>query len=166
MDGVHHRLAVADLGVRPVQHRIPFLIGGHGRRLVGIAARYADIFQFTGLTHGDGGDPSAGGFAIDALRLRVRWLAEAAANRLDDVERSALVQLSVVGDRAGERIDQTAEQFGVSREVVEQTPFILIGSVHQLVDKLELLRSDLGINHYVVRDAEGFAPVLSALSGH
>ncbi|MCU1361208.1 MAG: N5,N10-methylene tetrahydromethanopterin reductase, partial [Ilumatobacteraceae bacterium] len=48
--GRHHTLAVDDLGIRPVQDHVPFLIGGHGPRVVAIAARHADIFQFTGLT--------------------------------------------------------------------------------------------------------------------
>jgi alkanesulfonate monooxygenase SsuD/methylene tetrahydromethanopterin reductase-like flavin-dependent oxidoreductase (luciferase family) len=30
--GTYHRLAIADLGVRPVQQHLPFLIGGFGRR--------------------------------------------------------------------------------------------------------------------------------------
>ena len=42
---------------------------------------------------------------------------------------------------------------------------MLVGSVEQVVDKLERLRADLGISHYVVRDAEQFAPVVAALAG-
>jgi hypothetical protein len=37
--------------------------------------------------------------------------------------------------------------------------------VQQIVDKLERLRTELGINHYVVREAEMFAPVVTALAG-
>lgn len=55
--GEHHQLAVAALGVEPVQSRVPLVIGGHGRRVVAIAGEHADIFQYTGLTHGDGGRP-------------------------------------------------------------------------------------------------------------
>ena len=49
VDGDHESVHVEHLGVRPVQDRVPFLIGGHGRRVVELAGRYADIFQFTGL---------------------------------------------------------------------------------------------------------------------
>jgi len=41
----------------------------------------------------------------------------------------------------------------------------LLGSLEQIVDKLERLRQDVGISHVVVRDAEGFAPVVAALAG-
>ena len=152
MDADNHHLAISDLGVRPVQAHVPLLIGGHGRRVVGIAARHADIFQFTGLTHGEGGEPSAGGFGIEDVRRRSRWLEEAAGDRLADIERSALVQLVDIGADVGD--DQ-----------IEHTPFLLSGSVEQIVDKLERLRDDVGISHYVIRDAESFAPVVDALAG-
>ena len=48
-DGEHGSVHFHDIGIRPVQEHVPFLIGGHGRRVVGLAGRYADIFQFTGL---------------------------------------------------------------------------------------------------------------------
>jgi probable F420-dependent oxidoreductase len=164
-DGAHHQLVVEDLGIRPVQERVPLLIGGHGQRVVGIAARHADIFQYTGLTHGPGGQPGPGGFAIDAVRQRARWLAAAAGDRVDAIERSALVQFLHVGTDADDQIASTAERFEVSRELLEETPFVLIGSIEQVVDKLGRLRADIGISHYVIRDAEGFAPVVDALAG-
>jgi len=163
--GTHHQLDVDDLGVRPAQDHVPLLIGGHGRRVVGIAGRHADIFQFTGLTHGEGGEPSPGGFAIDQVRQRAAWLAESAGDRIDDIECSTLVQLTYVGAGAAEEVDKTAERFGVSADLIEQTPFLLFGSLEQIVDKLERLRDDVGISHVVVRDAEGFAPVVAALAG-
>jgi probable F420-dependent oxidoreductase len=165
LDGTHQHLAVDDLGVRPVQDHVPLLIGGHGRRVVGIAGRHADIFQFTGLTHGEGGQPSPGGFAIDQVRLRATWLAEAASDRVDQIERSTLVQLTHVGAGAAEEVQATVERFDLTAGLVEQTPFLLIGSLEEIVDKLERLREDVGISHVVVRDAEGFAPVVAALAG-
>jgi probable F420-dependent oxidoreductase len=165
LDVVHHHLAISDLGVRPVQAHVPLLIGGHGKRVVGIAARHADIFQFTGLTHGEGGEPSAGGFGIEDVRRRSRWLEEAAGDRLADIERSALVQLVDIDADATDRRAEIAERFEIAADQVEHTPFLLVGSVEQVVDKLERLRDDVGISHYVIRDAESFAPVVAALAG-
>ena len=59
-DGEFHHLAIDELGIRPAQIHVPFLIGGHGRVVVKLAARHADIFQFTGLTHGAGGAAEPG----------------------------------------------------------------------------------------------------------
>ncbi|MEP7115339.1 MAG: TIGR03621 family F420-dependent LLM class oxidoreductase [Ilumatobacteraceae bacterium] len=165
MDGAHHHLAVLELGVRPVQEHVPLLIGGHGHRVVGIAGRHADIFQFTGLTHGEGGQPAPGGFPIDAVRQRSQWLADAAGDRHGDIECSALVQLVHIGMGADEQIEATADRFEIDPAVIADTPFLLMGSVEAVVDKLERLRRDIGISHVVVRDAEAFAPVVDALAG-
>ena len=165
LDGLHHLLALADLGIRPVQARVPILIGGHGRRVVQIAGRHADIFQFTGLTHGEDGQPAPGGFAVEAVRQRAGWLSDAAGERDADIERSALVQVLEIGEHVDGQITATAERFGVDRDVVINTPFVLIGSVGAVIDKLQRQRADLGINHVVVRDPEAFAPIVEALAG-
>jgi len=165
-DGEHVRVDVDDLGVRPIQANVPLLVGGHGRRVVALAGEFADIFQFTGLTHDpETGDPSAGGFARDTIAERHRWLREAAGERFDAIELSALVQQTHIGDGAAPARDAAAERVGVDPEFVDETPFVLIGSVDQVVDKLYGLRDELGINHFVVRDPEGFAPIVDALSG-
>ena len=164
-DGEHESIHIDDLGVRPTQERVPFLIGGHGRRVVSLGARFADIFQFTGLTHASDGTPSGGGFALDHVIERSRWLSDAAGDRDPDIERSALVQFTSVGPEAPTASD-LAERFKHSAEVVEHTPFVLFGSLEQVVDKIERLRQQLGITHFVIRDPEGFAPVVEALAGH
>jgi probable F420-dependent oxidoreductase len=164
-DGRHHTLHIEDLGVRPLQEHVPFLVGGHGRRLVTIAAELADIFQFTGLTHGEGGIPEPGGFAPDRVAERARWLTEAAGERDGDIERSVLVQSTAIGDGAAGAARRAAQRTGLERDVVDETPFLLFGSVEQVVDKLGSLRETLGISHVVVREAAGFAPVVAALAG-
>jgi probable F420-dependent oxidoreductase len=164
MDGRHHHLSIDDLGVRPDQARVPILVGGHGRRVIEAAAPLADIFQFTGLTHAADGTPLPGGFGIDMVTERAHWLADATGDRNGLIERSILVQATHLGVGAEEASDRAAARLGVTREVVESTPFLLFGSVEQIVDKLESLREALGISHVVVRDAERFAPVAAALA--
>jgi probable F420-dependent oxidoreductase len=163
-DGDHHQIDISELGIRPVQQRIPFLIGGHGRRVVSLAGQHADIFQFTGLTHAADGTPSGGGFGIEQIRERAAWLTEAAGNRNDVIERSALVQVAAVGAAAHAEAMAT-ERLAHYADVIDDTPFILSGSLEQIIDKIERLRRDLLISHFVVRDAEGFAPVVAALAG-
>ena len=164
-DGEHHHVRLADLGVRPAAERVPFLIGGHGRRVVSIAGRFADIFQFTGLHHGEGGVPNGGGFAIEEVEERSRWLTEAAGERDVDIERSILVQATYVGDDADAKLDGFVERFGMPRELLEATPFVLVGSLQQVGEKLEGLRERLGVSHVTIRDVQGVAPVVEALAG-
>lgn len=162
--GDHHQIDMPELGIRPVQQHIPFLIGGHGRRVVSLAGRHADIFQFTGLTHADDGTPSGGGFAIEQIRERADWLTEAAGDRNQVIERSVLVQITAVGAEAHAETLAT-ERLAQYADLMDETPFMLSGTLEQIIDKIERLREDLLISHFVVRDAEGFAPVVAALAG-
>jgi len=165
MAGEHLTLAIDDLGVRPLQAHVPVLIGGHGRRMVELAASHADIFQFTGLTHGPGGTIRPGGFDLAAVAERAEWLADGSGDRADDIERSILVQHTDVGDNAAGHVEELAGRFDLSPETLRESPFVLVGSVPEVIDKLEGLRAQLGVSHVVVRDAEGFAPIVAALSG-
>lgn len=167
--GEEIRIDVADLGVRPAAAHVPFLIGGHGPRVVRLAGQHADVFQFTGLTHASGsGAPGAGGFDAGQLRERRVWLEAAAGARIDRIDISALVQMTVVdtSDR-NTAVDaaRAAERIGISPDVLDDIPFVLIGTVDQIVEKLLRLREELGIHHYVVRDPVGFAPVVDRLAG-
>ncbi len=164
-DGEHVHVHLDKLGIEPANPHVPILIGGHGRRVVRLAAQHADIFQFTGLHHGEGGVPNGGGFAIEHVDERARWLTEDAGDRDADIERSILVQACHVGDDAAEKLDEFVERFEMPRELFEATPFVLVGSVEQVVDELERLRERLGVSHVTIRDPDGFAPVVDALAG-
>ena len=104
------------------------------------------------------------GFALEEVIERSRWLEEAAGERNGDIERSALVQFTHVGDDAPS-LSELAERFELPIEAVADTPFVLFGSIDQIVDKIERQRASLGISHYVIRDPDGFAPVVEALNG-
>jgi probable F420-dependent oxidoreductase len=159
----HYCVAVERLGVRPVNGHVPFLIGGHGRRVVTLGARHADIFQYTGLTHGPGGQPHPGGFGREAIAERHAWLR--ASDRYADIEISALVQRTAIDAGAGEARAESAERLGMSGPDLAGTPFLLIGSRQEIVEKLLAGREELGISHVVVREAEAFAPVVAELRG-
>jgi probable F420-dependent oxidoreductase len=169
--GPYHRLSVAELGVRPVQPHVPILVGGHGRRLIRVAGRLADIFQFTGISHRADGSPDPAGFRLEAIQERARWLTDAAgaagqvSGRDGKIERSVLVQRTVIGSGAEAAIDDAARELHLDRAVVESTPFLLFGTVERVVDRLEGLRESLGVSHVVVRQAAEFAPVVAALAG-
>ncbi|MCB0989760.1 MAG: TIGR03621 family F420-dependent LLM class oxidoreductase [Acidimicrobiales bacterium] len=164
LNGEHVQVAVESLGIKPAAHRVPILLGGHGRRMVGLAADYADIYQFTGLTHGPGGAPGPGGFALEQVVKRAHWLDADETDRSTPLVRSVLVQATHVGDPA-RFTDNLVERTALPRDLLEDTPFFLAGSVEQIVDKIGRLHEQLGVTHWVVRDAEGFAPVLDALAG-
>lgn len=164
--GEHITLSVHGLGVRPAQDRVPILIGGHGRRVVSIAGRAADVFQLTGLGHDPvTGKPSAAGIARPDIAERLRWLRRAAGERFARLELSTLVQRTHVGHGTGATRVEAATRLGLDPTVVDETPFFLIGSPSQVIEKLQALREEFGIHHVVSRDPDDLAPVVAALAG-
>ena len=147
VDG-HHRISIEDLGVTPVQDRIPFLIAARGRRMIDIAARHADIFQFTGIVHRADGTRSYGGFHRDDFSERSAWLREAAGERYDEIELSVVVLRSHLGPGADDAVDSVADELEVDRALVEGSPFLMFGSVQQVVEKLHRLREEHSVSHY------------------
>ena len=91
-------------------------------------------------------------------------MSEGGRERDSSIERFALVQFTACGDSAPPSAE-VAEEFELDADVVEESPFVLFGSVEQIVDKIERIRERVGITHYVVRDPEGFAPIVEALAG-
>jgi len=166
LDGPY-RLAVAAeaLGLRCVQQpHPPILVGGYGRRVIGLAARAAQIVQFTGLAHDPDGTPRPRGFARATLDERVGWLRESAGARLAELELSVLVQRVHEGDPAIE-VSAVAARLGMEDDVVRTSPFLLFGTVDAMVEQLEEQRATLGISYVTVREAELFAPVVARLAG-
>ncbi len=158
----HHDIEIDDFDARPAQAHVPFLVGGNGRRVVTIGGQLADVFQFTGLGTNPDGSIRAASFGVDDVLVREQWLAEAAGDR--DVERSSLVQICEVGTEVS-TAEALAERLKVELDVPTDSPFVLVGSVEQIVDKIERLRERVGISHYVIREPEAFAPIVERLKG-
>ncbi len=153
------------LGVDSAQDQLPIWIGGNGKRVVTIAGKRADGLQLTGMSHEpETGKLQATGFETDAVAQRVEWLTDAAGDRLADMDLSALVQKTAVGDNTTEQRQDAFNRMGCSDEVIDETPFVHIGSTQQVVEKLQRLREQFGIHHFTCRDPDDFAPVVAALA--
>ncbi len=140
---------------RPVQARIPLLVGGNGSALLRIAGRAADVVGLTGL----------GRTLADGHRHEVDWRRDAIDDRVAlgaccgrGAERApvldALVQhVEITDDRddAAERCARLAP--GMTPSDVVSAPYALVGSVEQLVEEITGHRDRWGITSYVVRAA-------------
>jgi probable F420-dependent oxidoreductase len=168
--GRHYRVTEHAVHPRPVQRpRPPILVGGHGRALLTLAAQAVDIVGLTGIIFRDGGArPDVSGFRPATVDERVRLVRAAAGDRFARLELNALVQRVVVTDDARGAAAGLASRWAqLSPEEILESPFVLVGTVDQLVEQLQARRERWGISYYAVFEPalDDFAPVVARLAG-
>jgi len=168
--GQHYQVTGHQIHPLPVQlPHPPLLIGGNGRRLLTLAAQEADIVGFTGFTLRRGGtEPDFSGWRAAGINERVQLVREAAGDRYDRLELNALVQRVVVTDNRRHAAEELANRWTqLSPEEILQSPYVLIGTVDQMVEDLQVRRERWGISYYVVFEPymDAFAPVVARLAG-
>ena len=170
--GQHYRVTGHTIAPLPVQKpHPPMLIGGNGTRLLTLAAREADIVGLSGVTFRAGGaaPPDLSGWRVSGIDERIRLVREAAGEeRFARIELNALVQRVVVTDdryRAAEEL--TARWSQLDAEEILQSPYVLIGTVEQMIEDLQARRERWGISYFVIHEPylDVFAPVVARLAG-
>lgn len=159
--GEHHRLTGAHIDSAG-DTRLPILVGGNGDALLSHAAQHADIIGLQGLgkTREDGHNHRVK-WSTEHLDAQVAHINEHATGR--DIELNALVQVVTVTDDAASAEDEVlARVEGLTRENLRSLPYVLIGTVEEIVDKLHVCRERWGISYFAVRELDAFAPVIAA----
>ena len=169
--GRHYRIDGQTIGPLLVQKpHPPIPIGGNGRRLLGLAAREADIVGLSGITFRDGGaqPPDLSGWRVAAVDERIRHVRAIAGERYARLELSALVQRVIVTEdprRAAEELTSRWPQLNADEML--QSPYVLIGTVNQIVEALQARRERWDISYYVIQEPylDTLAPIVSRLAG-
>jgi probable F420-dependent oxidoreductase len=174
-EGRFYTITEMDGGPKPVQRpHPPFLVGGTRERVLRLAAREGDI---VGLDLRQVGEAILDAFEA-RTDVRIGWVRDAAGEHSGELDINVLraigplavtdEPLKVAGDVARKLGDRTRVAID-ARDVLE-SPFSMIGSVPDLVDKLRRMRQRWGINSFLagwfgepgLRD---FAAVVEQLSG-
>ena len=144
-DGPHYRLDGLEGMPRPVQEHIPILIGGGGPRMMGIAARRADIVGFVPQSKREGGlDQATVPAEVMDERIATLDRAIADAGRTDGGPERSLLVFDLWRSP-----DEVLPDEMVPPEVVETSPYALVGDPFAMVDVLEERRDRWGFSYIV-----------------
>jgi probable F420-dependent oxidoreductase len=168
--GEHYRVTELDGQPKPVQRPFPpFVIGGGAPKILGLAAREAQIVGINAnLRSGSGEDRRAvQSLTPAATDQKLDWLKNAAGERFDDLEVQTLVGFVRVDGYGARIVEMMAESFGISVDDARMVPVTLVGTPDEMVEMLERRRERWQMSYVVVPSeaVDAFAPVVERLAG-
>lgn len=166
-NGNHYTITNLEGWPKPLQRpRPPLFIGGGGRRILTYAAQKADIVGLSARSLPQGGvDPRFDDESL--LAERAGWVHEAAGDREAQPQLSMLVINVVITDDAEAGAREIAGIRGWTPEQAAACPYILIGTMEAIIERLQELRERYGISYFTAypRDLERLAPIVARLAG-
>ena len=163
--GTHYRHERAHAGPKPVQRpHPPVLIAGGGDRILALAAKEADIVGVVPRTKRDG-SPDRAAYSWETGLDRFAYVRGLLGDR--DVELNTLVfAMTVTDDRAAAIAEIAKRMEGAPAEMIERSPFFLVGSLAEMRAQLLRVRDAFGVTYFNVRGEhiEAFAPLAKELS--
>jgi probable F420-dependent oxidoreductase len=168
--GEHYQVTELDGMPKPPQGAdLPFLIGGGGKKILGLAAREAKIVGINAnLKSGEGETPeTVQSLLPEATDQKLAWLREAAGEGFDDLEIQTLLGFVHVTDDVAGIAKAMAGSFGLSEDDALLAPATLVGSLDGIAEILEQRRERWQMSYIVipVESAETLAPVVARLAG-
>jgi probable F420-dependent oxidoreductase len=167
--GRHYRVTGHTVHPRPVQRpRPPIFIGGNAPRLLEVAATEADIVGLTGIAFRRGGaEPDVSDFRAEVVDERVQLVRVMADRRRERVELNVLVQRVIVTDDRRGAARELAERWpSLTADEILASPYVLVGTVDQIVDDLRARRERWGISYVMTHEPfiDALAPVVARLA--
>jgi probable F420-dependent oxidoreductase len=168
--GEHYTITGYDGLPKPVQSPPPVLIGGGGRRVLGFAAREADIVGINAtLTSGAVDQSTFASMTAEQTDLKVQIVRDAATavGRQDDIEMNIRTFMVFITEDIDQALDSLSGFTGAPKQVIAESPFALVGPPGKIIEELRERRRRWGFSYVIVgqNDIDPFAPVVAALSG-
>ena len=167
--GKHYSIKDMEGSPLPVQKPHPrFLLGGGGRRMLRLAAREADIVHVNyNLNEGRINPKLVRTGLAEATDEKLRWIKEAAGERVESIELGVTVFFANVTDDRDSIASAMAPSMGFEPRDVLEMPHFLIGTMDQIEEDLKARRDRYAFSDVLVPGdaAELIAPVVEHLAG-
>ena len=165
--GEHYQMERASAGVPTVQRpRPPLAIGAGGPRMLGLAAREADI---VGLIPGfsERGWHLFGQATEKATAEKIERIREAAGDRFERLEINIWLASAGLAGSGNSLLGSAAAAIMGAATAVYSSPYVLYGTLGSIRERLQRRREELGISYYTLpsRSMESMAPLVEALAG-
>ncbi len=175
--GEHYTITGHDGLPKPVQRpHPPIMIGAGGERLLRFAAREADIIGINPVrrSNQEWEDQNVADATAEATDRKIGWIRESAGARFDDIELSIVAPfLLLTDDRVGLAESIAAglnapDGVETGPDAVLSSPYVLLGTVDEIVATLGERRDRWGLSYYVCNDdsVDAMAPIVERLAGH
>jgi probable F420-dependent oxidoreductase len=145
----------------------PILVAGGGKRMLRFAARHADIVGVNpSLPSSEARAEARHDGVAERIDEKLVLVRDAAGERFDDLVIHGWLQVARVTDDGRTVAAEVAAAAELEVDDVLASPFALIGSVEEIVERLHERRHRWGYSYYTVQQpsAHEFAPVLAALA--
>jgi probable F420-dependent oxidoreductase len=167
--GEHYAITNYEGFPKPVQKpNPPILIGAGGKRMLGIAAREADIVGINpNLAPGEINVEVGKDGTAERADQKLAWVKQAAGDRFDDIEFNSLVFIGIITDDRLGQAGNFAPMFGLTAEEALEVPNAFVGTVDQLCDDLIARRERWNLSYYTLSEGlmDGFAPIIERMAG-
>ncbi len=168
-EGKHYTIKGLQGAPLPVQKPHPrILLGGGGKRMLTLAAREGDIVHVNyNLGEGRINPKLVQTGMAERTEEKLRWIKEAAGDRLDDFDLGFTVFFANITDDRDSLASTIAPSMGFQPRDVLDMPHFLIGTLDQIEHDLRERRERYGFSHVILpgETADELAPIVERLAG-
>jgi len=154
--GKHYQVSEMEKAGELAEGKHPkIMIGAGGKRMLRLAAKYADIVNIIPPWPGSWGKDIENQ-TIEGIIGKINIVKRAAEDFGRDpacIEFQLLVlwnEMSDSSERIRDRVDGISKEFGTSSEVITKSEFVLIGSSSYIKDRINRLIDETGISYFVL----------------
>jgi len=118
-----------------------------------VAGKHGDIINMLPrMSEGDFTSNTMKDGSYERYKKKVEWITRSASSNgrnMDDIELGVgLFHIEITDDRKGIEHNQ-AKQWGVSLDLIHDSPCFLVGSSEEIRDKVNYIWNSLGISYFV-----------------